>query len=338
MRVTVMWWTPLLLGWSAGWAAAQPADGAGLRDAVLARWQALAAEVESFESTRYQEFWRSQPGKPLESVRKDVLRYAFAPDRSLSGYEITEPAPSGQPVVSVQLEIVNPRYKAVLSRREGTGDWLLTRFEPNGQPDLTGRGAVLLPWTVCGNVPMADWLKDPRVTGLRVERPSAGVVRLHFAFDERRAAPPGDRAADPGIRSGYIDFDETGPYRVLGYQFKRATKFSDWVEVGTLEYATQQGPFPVLKRHTLDSPDVRSAKFGPRSSREVATYEASYNREIPDDRFWLSHYGLPEPAGVVREKPVAWYVWPLAVAGVLVVLAVLFRWLARRRRAAQATA
>ena len=56
--------------------------------------------------------------------------------------------------------------------------------------------------------------------------------------------------------------------------------------------------------------------------------------EIPEEIFYLSHYGLPEPIGKgSMPSSVPRYVWFLAAAGVFVTLAVGFRFLARRRQA-----
>ena len=56
--------------------------------------------------------------------------------------------------------------------------------------------------------------------------------------------------------------------------------------------------------------------------------------ELPDQDFTLTAYGLPEPVGITWSKPTPNYVWPLVAAGGCVVLALGFRFLARRRAAA----
>ncbi|MBA2225989.1 MAG: hypothetical protein N3E46_00755 [Gemmataceae bacterium] len=53
---------------------------------------------------------------------------------------------------------------------------------------------------------------------------------------------------------------------------------------------------------------------------------------LPVEHFYMSHYGLPEPVGVVWERRTPVYVWLLVAAGVLLTLALVFRWLARRLR------
>jgi hypothetical protein len=60
------------------------------------------------------------------------------------------------------------------------------------------------------------------------------------------------------------------------------------------------------------------------------------NNRIDPSVFRLSHYGFPEPEGVVWEQPTPVWVWLAVAAGVLAGFAVLFRWLQKRiaRRAA----
>jgi hypothetical protein len=59
---------------------------------------------------------------------------------------------------------------------------------------------------------------------------------------------------------------------------------------------------------------------------------------IPSEIFRLSYYGLPEPEGVVWEKPTPVWVWLLTIASGFAGLAILFRWLQKRaaRRAVAA--
>jgi hypothetical protein len=53
---------------------------------------------------------------------------------------------------------------------------------------------------------------------------------------------------------------------------------------------------------------------------------------LPVEHFYMSHYGLPEPVGVVWEKRTPVYVWLFVAAGVLLTLGIFFRWLSRRLR------
>lgn len=54
---------------------------------------------------------------------------------------------------------------------------------------------------------------------------------------------------------------------------------------------------------------------------------------VAEDHFRLSHYGLPEPEGIVWKKPIPLYVWLLSGAAGLGLIALICRWLLRRRSA-----
>jgi hypothetical protein len=65
----------------------------------------------------------------------------------------------------------------------------------------------------------------------------------------------------------------------------------------------------------------------------LADYSTTIHYErVPESEFRLTAFGLPEPVGVVWEKKTPVYVWLLVAAGVLGLLALLFRWLAHRRQ------
>lgn len=66
---------------------------------------------------------------------------------------------------------------------------------------------------------------------------------------------------------------------------------------------------------------------------EVITYSEFRPIDAPPETdFRLSAFGLPEPVGVVWERATPHYVWILFGAGVFALLALLFRYLARRKR------
>jgi hypothetical protein len=55
-------------------------------------------------------------------------------------------------------------------------------------------------------------------------------------------------------------------------------------------------------------------------------------RKVDDTEIRLTHFGLPEPVGVVWTKPVPLYVWLLAATGVLAATSLAIRWLQLRSR------
>ena len=307
------------------------ADAPGFRDEVLAYWQALARQVRSYTVCCEWQYWHFQDDQSLKMTRKDILRWVFARGGALMETTITEEMDTNRPQETYELVLNNPRYEARLGRSSKTGKYVLFDYQLHESAEKVSNVASPLPWLMCANVQLDRWLASPGLTNLRLERPSAGVIRLRFTCEEGQVASPGSEVPVTGIRSGYLDIEEGEPYRVLKYEFHRVTKFSRCVEVGTLEYAGQQEDFPILRKQVVDRQYTWS-KFGVRGGREVISYDVSYNQAIPDEQFRLSHYGLPEPVGVEWERGTPVYVWLFLAAGVLGLLALGLRWLAHRRR------
>jgi hypothetical protein len=93
--------------------------------------------------------------------------------------------------------------------------------------------------------------------------------------------------------------------------------------------------FPPLKRIWERDSEVvflHDDKIRNHLKRHMEVTLSHSERQLRDEEFTLSAFGLPEPVGVVWEKRTPVYVWLLVAAGVLLTLAVFLRWLARRLR------
>jgi hypothetical protein len=93
--------------------------------------------------------------------------------------------------------------------------------------------------------------------------------------------------------------------------------------------------FPILKSRT-----DRFKMIGYKSKQKIDVtskidYDLEVNDRVPDSEFTLSAFGLPEPEGETVKKPIPLYVWIFIGAGVCVMLALGFRYLARRARLKQ---
>lgn len=316
---------------------ADGADGQAVKREVLVAWDETFRNVRTFQMDVVKEGYLKRGDRPHTLSRKDVTRYVVTDGRNLFSDDITEIGPGGPKQVDAQLVITNSAYQATLAKSARDDGWLLTKFEPASFHNLSEQRGLTLPWTICGNVRMYEWLENDRVVVTRVERlggpPNLDPVRLHFTYNGSSGKPT-DQTVDDTIRSGFLDLDAADKFRVTGYRFERKTKFSDWTETAMYEYAATVGGLPVLMKTTVECPEIKSAKFGLRSTKDVSTYQVVYNRPVSDDVFWLSHYGLPEPNGVIRPRHTPWYLWLLAAALGFTFIAGLSRWLARRRKRA----
>jgi len=100
----------------------------------------------------------------------------------------------------------------------------------------------------------------------------------------------------------------------------------------TVQFEYLPGQYP-LPRHA-DSGEVYQLFTDPNPWKSSST--GDYNFRVPErlpdtQEFTLTAFGLPEPVGVVWVKPTPRYVWFLAAAVVFALVAITFRWLARRR-------
>jgi hypothetical protein len=99
----------------------------------------------------------------------------------------------------------------------------------------------------------------------------------------------------------------------------------------TFQTVLHPSGFPLLSRQ-----ECRLTGYSLRSQRKMqVSTDVEYQVGVSDDDdgspFLLSAFGLPEPVDVAAGKKTARYVWFLIAAGFLVVFAILFRILARRK-------
>jgi hypothetical protein len=90
--------------------------------------------------------------------------------------------------------------------------------------------------------------------------------------------------------------------------------------------------FPILKSVTEHFKIFQYKIKRTSEATSKIEYELEVNDSVPDSEFTLSAFGLPEPGSEPVKKSIPLYVWILVAAGVCAVLAVGFRYLARRRR------
>ena len=296
-------------------------DPAQVRQQIHASWSAAEASIKTCRVIEVSQNYRTRDGKASSLFWTQTTRAVLTKDRYSFETFRTEPDPVG--TKEVERLFSNSQYSATILKSKPTSGWTLKEHNPDRIETNSFRRDLILTWTRLLNVQLADWLNNPLVALVRTERPGGTIVRLHFV-----RSMGGDPVSD-SIRSGYIDFDEARYHCVVRSSIAMKSKFSEWLETCSCEYAPGAG-VPVLSKAVFESPDIRSEKFGNHGSREVRTYDIAYNLDVPDDEFWLSNYGLPEPVGVIREKGTPRYLWFLLAVGIFVALAVGFRFLARR--------
>ncbi len=228
-----------------------------------------------------------------------------------------------------QVQAANSRYTfAAIDRGSG---WVLTGFDNSTEQaprvresaKKLGFNYLDLAWTVGGH-PFPEAFETPgfKVIDFKATDPDPGDPAV-LTFSVPMSASP-SKDLKVGVDAGKVEFDRKGNWRITKYEYKLPAAMGGGLVSGTVQYRTQDG---LIDR--IEQTSNLSKKY---QDKTVISTDSIDFRDIPEREFSLSAYGLPEPEGVTLEKPTPVYVWILAAAGGLGVLAWLFRWLARRRR------
>jgi hypothetical protein len=98
------------------------------------------------------------------------------------------------------------------------------------------------------------------------------------------------------------------------------------------QYRYGEDQFPIVtKISRMSEGEIAGTKMQLEDNTEFELYEAA---DIPIGEFTLTAFGLPEPPGIVWNKPTPWYVWLGGAAILLIVIAAGFKVLKRRYLAA----
>jgi hypothetical protein len=237
---------------------------------------------------------------------------------------------------------INPRYAFHLSRRSPDSPWLLEEIiEGNNTSSygmikriiddvtITINYGVYFPYA--GYLPLWEVISQPefQIKGCRtVRHEERELVEVTFLYDYRQGNSvtklSGRLLLDPSLYWCW-HFCEM---QMEGKIAKGISKF--W----GVQSDQVQG-FPPLKRIWERDSEVvflHDDKIRNHLKRRMEVTLSHSERQLGDEEFTLSAFGLPEPVGVVWEKRTPVYVWLLVAAGVLLTLALVFRWLARRLR------
>jgi hypothetical protein len=307
---------------------------AALTSAMLGEWRAMSARVRTMRVQFTEERIAGLRGASPRLTDRTVVTAVNCPlGRLQQTIEESFDDQNNLKRKSESLHIENTKYSADLGKRKDSDAWLLVKYseQPLASDPLFER--LALPWLLyprATNTFFPDWIADDCFVINSIEPAADGITRINFFHDESRRRKL-DKDAATTIRSGYFDVVPSHKYRIAGYRFEIKTKYSEGAETGTMEYASDQDDLPVLQRWISESPNMKSTIYGSGSFRYVESFSIDYNRDMAEDQFRLSYYGLPEPVGVAWQKPTPTYIWILAGAGMCAILAVGFRYIARRK-------
>jgi hypothetical protein len=330
----------VLLGWTAavGTATGQPpqVDRAvidEIKRAAPGLWQ--RATTTPFTSVVKSRTTDTQTDAPRNAT---TTRLAVDGPNYLWVREPEGADPSPRNVARVQ--VTNTKYAFRLTRRTGETDWVLSDWKMAGEekPNFTPiryppEGLDTFAHLVSDIRPLSELLASPSLVISRAEisPDDPNCVRLHISHTNQ-PQPKVTRTFQ-----GWVDLDRTAGWCIKREQGRSGIQIENDLQstdsTVTHEYVIDRG-IPVLTKTEWVGVRQPSGKGGaPTPFRRVITLETTYRDSVPVQEFTLTAFGLPEPVGVVWEKPIPTYVWLLAAAGGCGLLAILFRWFARRGKA-----
>lgn len=311
---------------------AQVSTPGDMKSVMYADWVALLTAVQTVSWESVSEARSAKEGEDQRVYRIDQNRFLYQRDFGrLFRNSYQRPNESdGRRSFSDVITLTNAHYSAELQRPKAeVDDWLLKRVTL--KPTLPEPTSSCFPWMTVSNLMLLYCLPDACFVVTRTE-PSPDrtidptALRVHFACDRSKGTP---HEAMDFLQSGYVDVDSAHHFRPTRFEYHTTNSKMTATTTGTVEYGSST-EWPVIRAASVSNRSVSQLK-GTILGKEVTTYKnVRYNEPVDEDEFWLTHYRLPEPIGVVRETSTPTFVWLLVAAAGFAGVAVLFRWLARR--------
>ncbi|HET6575839.1 MAG TPA: hypothetical protein VFG68_19715 [Fimbriiglobus sp.] len=250
--------------------------------------------------------------------------------------------PGAKPYDS-RVNVINPRYEFKLRKPFGGTDWLLSGWQLAGEnkPDYrppvsyTPETLHLFSHLAFRGYPLSTLLASPgsKVISVEASPIDGSLARVVFSFTD--SSRPGFVSS----YSGWLDLEPAAGWCVRQYDCRMTLdaqgKTVSKRFICTNEYEKIDGSLSVLTRVQCIDSDIKPDGGEINRQRRTFRFDTRYVDSVPDSEFTLTAFGLREPVGLAPEQtatPV--YIWLLAAAGMFGVLALLFRWLVRRRSAA----
>ncbi|MEZ6143463.1 MAG: hypothetical protein R3B84_23080 [Zavarzinella sp.] len=176
------------------------------------------------------------------------------------------------------------------------------------------------------NISLPEFVNHPDVTVVELEQDN-GYFVINFSYIYRYRGHP------YRTHQGKLFLDPTNFYcinRSLVTIVDNKSSAEEVVVETNYTYSTDDVPLIQLKKSTAKNKDSTNqfSVYG----ETVTNYDAKIAQDIDPKQFRLSHYGLPEPEGVVWRDPRPLWHWLLGGVILTSLLAILFRVWAKRAR------
>ncbi len=310
-------------------AAARADEDRAVRDAFAREYAPFAEKLRGHYRAVYARFIRTtEAANNTQFVDTGDCTFTFDHFRARSETKLVKKQ-TQEALQSLGASVVcrNSQYSFAVTPK-GENDYLLSFVKVNADNERPL-------WEFCA--PYTDYLvrstyldlaKDPEARFVEfgdARFEGAAVKRLVF---RRPITHLGTKKQILTRRSLYFapDLD----WACVGYQFDLDPP-SDPSEYSERRYSYTRGEggFPALSR--VERWGKAAADPGKLVLKEATTFSEFRPAKVPPESdFRLSAFGLPEPVGVTWQKPIPIFVWITAGAVAFALLAVLFRYLARR--------
>jgi hypothetical protein len=274
-------------------------------------------------------------------VSKVRYRIRQTPQFHLFEADVITPPPADLkgigPRSKSQVVARNSRYSFELERPGGQTDWRLKKLhdakstepEPANLTREHLRPGIwcIRPFTNRESIPLTELFDSPTVKLVScVASPGdAALVRVTY---EKNAPPTAPNKPSTKI-TGWLDLD---PAKGWGTRESDETVvYGDTTHTTHCQFDISRDKDGVILLNEIHY-EVKLSRAGtPIAHRTQTTkYKTWVEPNVPERDFSLTAYGLPEPPGVTFARPTPTYIWLLVGAASCVVVAVIFRRLARR--------
>jgi hypothetical protein len=303
------------------------ASGVGDPTAIDPVWRAKATSEGRAAWDRYhaasghlQEEAELQAQLPPEAkgVKNRTILTRTARDGKRSLFERSAPLDGDSAKTKKTVECVNEHYRFAVTQVDPTSPFVMTSYATSGPSEVPpGIGFHEYGYDMIKSLLDAiDGRDGWTLTGLGWDA-KAQLVRANLTQKDKTGAGPSV--------AHEIWFDPANQWRIV----ERKQSIPPTLHVRmTYGQSVDDLSYPVK----LEQTTVRHGGRAPQNYTAVITLKVrKANR--PESDYRLSGYGLPEPVDVPppSSRRVPNYVWFLAGAAALVVLSLIFRWLAKRR-------
>ena len=215
----------------------------------------------------------------------------------------------------------NSKYGFEITDRLGTNSWRLdqTSFANDEAFKILYSNWLVIfnPATMIDNPNynnLSTFISDPDTSFERTER-KGSLFKVHYSTKQKLL----NGKAEP--RNGTFEMDTEHDWRVVAHTFQR-TK-NNFISSTSLTY--QSGG----SGHLVEKIETNTKGFNGETHTVIA-FDQYGKCESPVSEFRLTHFGLPEPQGVVWEKPTPRYIYWMIAVIFCVVTAIICRSYSRR--------